>query len=232
MGNDVRTNNEGLIFSVSANKEKDFSKGIAIGSIYHPNENTHLEPVRYAKGSGFWRLGMLPFVIGSNTFIRLLKIMMEFLKKPIMYLKLYTVKDFARQSIVLLFMQHIDSTLSLNKGLFRLKSKVTSGQKPTAFIPEAKAIVEQYNSISGGKSFVYVSESIFNIPSTAHILGGAVMGDNIHEGVIDKDNKVFGYSNMYVCDGSSISANPGVNPSLTITAISERAMSKVPQNKN
>ncbi len=232
VGHDVRTNNEGLIFSVSANKEKDFSKGIAIGSIYHPNENTHLEPVRYAKGSGFWRLGMLPFVIGSNTFIRLLKIMMEFLKKPLMYFKLYTVKDFARQSIVLLFMQHIDSTLSLNKGLFRLKSKVTSGQKPTAFIPEAKAIVEQYNSISGGKSFVYVSESIFNIPSTAHILGGAVMGDNIHEGVIDKDNKVFGYSNMYVCDGSSISANPGVNPSLTITAISERAMSKVPQNKN
>jgi cholesterol oxidase len=149
-----------------------------------------------------------------------------------MYFKLYTVKDFAKQSIVLLFMQHIDGTLSLNKGLFRLKSKVTSGQKPTAFIPEAKFIVDQYNSISGGKSFVYVSESIFNIPSTAHILGGAVMGNNIHEGVIDKDNKVFGYSNMYVCDGSSISANPGVNPSLTITAISERAMSKVPQNKN
>ena len=227
VGKDVRTNNEGLIFSVSANKEKDFSKGIAIGSIYHPNENTHLEPVRYAKGSGFWRLGMLPFVIGSNTFSRLFKIMIEFLTKPLMYFKLYTVKDFAKQSIVLLFMQHIDSTLSLNKGLFRLKSKVTSGQKPTAFIPEAKAIVEQYNQISGGKSFVYISESVFNIPSTAHILGGAVMGDTIHEGVIDKDNKVFGYEHMYICDGSAISANPGVNPSLTITAISERAMSKV-----
>jgi cholesterol oxidase len=171
---------------------------------------------------------MLPFVIGSNTFSRLFKIMIEFLTKPLMYFKLYTVKDFAKQSIVLLFMQHIDSTLSLNKGLFRLKSKVTSGQKPTAFIPKAKAIVEQYNQISGGKSFVYVSESIFNIPSTAHILGGAVMGDTIHEGVIDKDNKVFGYEHMYICDGSAISANPGVNPSLTITAISERAMSKVP----
>lgn len=232
VGKDVRTNNEGLIFSVSADKEKDFSKGIAIGSIYHPDENTHLEPVRYARGSGFWRLGILPFVVGNNTFSRLYKIFIEFLKKPLMYFKLYTIKDFATQSIVLLFMQHVDSTLSLNRGLFRLKSKVTSGNKPTAYIPEAKAIVEQYNHISGGKSFVYVSESIFNIPSTAHVLGGAVMGSNIHEGVIDKDNRVFGYENMYICDGSTISANPGVNPSLTITAISERAMKKVPENKN
>lgn len=232
VGKDVRTNNEGLIFSVSSDTEKDFSKGIAIGSIYHPNEHTHLEPVRYSKGSGFWRLGMLPFVIGNNTFSRLFKILKALVSQPLTYFKLYSVKDFAKQSIVLLFMQHIDGTLSLNKGLFRLKSKVTSGQKPTAFIPEAKFIVDQYNSISGGKSFVYVSESIFNIPSTAHILGGAVMGNNVHEGVIDKDNKVFGYSNMYICDGSAISANPGVNPSLTITAISERAMSKVPQNKN
>lgn len=232
VGKDVRTNNEGLIFSVSADIEKDFSKGIAIGSIYHPDENTHLEPVRYSRGSGFWRLGMLPFVVGNNTFSRLYKIFIEFLKKPLMYFKLYTVKDFAKQSIVLLFMQHIDSTLRLNRGLFRLKSKVTSGNKPTAYIPEAKAIVEQYNRISGGKSFVYASESIFNIPSTAHILGGAVMGASIHEGVIDKDNKVFGYENMYICDGSTISANPGVNPSLTITAISERAMKKVPENKN
>ena len=228
VGYDVRTNNEGLILSVSADKEKDFSKGIAIGSIYHPNENTHLEPVRYAKGSGFWRIGVLPFVVGRNTFSRLFKILKAFYSHPLTYFKLYTVKDFAKQSIVLLFMQHVENKLQFSKGIFRLKSKLISGSKPTAFIPEAKEIVEQYNKISGGKSFVYVSESIFNIPSTAHILGGAVMGANISEGVIDKNNKVFGYPNMYICDGSTISANPGVNPSLTITAISERAMSKVP----
>jgi cholesterol oxidase len=175
---------------------------------------------------------MLPFVVGNNTFIRLFKILKALLRQPLTYLKLYTVKDFAKQSIVLLFMQHIDSKLQFKRGMYRLKSKLISGNKPTAFIPEAKAIVEQYNNISGGKSFVYVSESIFNIPSTAHILGGAVMGLNIHEGVIDKNNKVFGYENMYICDGSAISANPGVNPSLTITALSERAMSKVPENKN
>lgn len=232
VGHDVRTNNEGLIFSVSADKEKDFSKGIAIGSIYHPNKNTHLEPVRYAKGSGFWRLGMLPFVIGSNTFLRLLRILKAFASQPLSYLRLYMVNDFAKQSIVLLFMQHIESTLQLKRGLFRLKSKLATGTKPTAFIPEAKEFVEQYNRISGGKSFVYISESIFNIPSTAHILGGAVMGDTIQEGVIDKNHKIFGYPNMFVCDGSAISANPGVNPSLAITALSERAMNYVPENKN
>ena len=74
---------------------------------------------------------------------------------------------------------------------------------------------------------VLATETISGIPSTAHILGGAVMGEDISKGVIDKDNKVFGYENMYVCDGSMISANPGVNPSLSITAITERAMSKI-----
>jgi cholesterol oxidase len=232
VGEEVRTNNESLIFNVSADKEKDFSKGVAIGSIYHPDDYTHLEPVRYAQGSGFWRTGLLPFVPGSNVFIRFGRIIKEFFKSPLTYLKLYTVRDFARQSVVLLFMQHIDSTLSLRKGWFRLKSKVTEGTKPTAHIPDAKKLADAYSEISGGKSFVYITESIFNIPSTAHILGGAVMGTDEKEGVIDKNNRVFGYNNMYICDGSMISANPGVNPSLTITAISERAMSKIPAKNN
>ena len=231
VGDDIRTNNESLIFSVSADKEKDFSKGVAIGSIYHADENTHLEPVRYARGSGFWRTGMLPFVMGKNFLIRFIRILGEFVRHPVVYFKLYTVGDYAKHSVVLLFMQHIDSKLSLRRGLFRMKSKVTEGIRPTAHIPDARKLADAFNSISGGKSFVYLTESVFNIPSTAHILGGAVMGADQAEGVIDKDNKVFGYDNMYVCDGSMISANPGVNPSLTITAICERAMSKI-QNCN
>ncbi|HYA87549.1 MAG TPA: GMC family oxidoreductase, partial [Nitrospirota bacterium] len=83
-----------------------------------------------------------------------------------------------------------------------------------------------------GKPMVLLTETIFGIPTTAHILGGVVMGRSRDEGVIDKDNKVFGYENMYVCDGSMISANPGVNPSLTITALSERAMSKIPEKRS
>ncbi len=79
---------------------------------------------------------------------------------------------------------------------------------------------------------VLLTETLFGIPTTAHILGGCVMGKNSDEGVIDKDNRVFGYENMYVCDGSMISANPGVNPSLTIVALSERAMNNSPKKSD
>ena len=111
-----------------------------------------------------------------------------------------------------------------------MKSRLSSGKAPSAFIPEAHKIAREHAKITNSKSVVMLTETLTGIPSTAHILGGAVMGKDGQSGVIDKDNKVFGYVNMYVCDGSMISANPGVNPSLSITAISERAMSKI-QNK-
>ena len=113
-----------------------------------------------------------------------------------------------------------------------MKSKVDQGEPPTAFIPEAKELADGYAEIMGGKPSVLMSETLAGIPTTAHILGGAVMARSAAEGVIDKDNKVFGYENMLVCDGSMISANIGVNPSLTITALSERAMSLIPAKEN
>jgi cholesterol oxidase len=122
-------------------------------------------------------------------------------------------------------MQQIDTTLSFKKGLFRLKTRVDSGSKPSAQIPLAFELAKQYSELNNAKPMVLMSETLFNMPSTAHILGGAVMGANADEGVIDKNNMVFGYKNMMICDGSMISANPGVNPSLSIAAITERAMS-------
>ena len=127
-------------------------------------------------------------------------------------------------------MQHLDSKLRFRKGLLGMKSSLSSGVKPTAFITEADEMAERHAKLTNSKSVAMFTETLTGIPSTAHILGGAVMGSTPEEGVIDKDNKVFGYKNMYVCDGSMISANPGVNPSLSITAISERAMSKIPSN--
>ena len=109
-----------------------------------------------------------------------------------------------------------------------MNSTLDSGEPPTAFVPEAKELAERYANIVDGKPMVLLTETLAGIPTTAHILGGAVMGKNSEEGVIDKNNRVFGYENMLICDGSMISANPGVNPSLTITALSERAMSKIP----
>ena len=108
-----------------------------------------------------------------------------------------------------------------------MKSQKGEGSLPTAFLPEAKKLAKRFGEIVNGTPGALLSEVIFGIPTTAHILGGAVMGKDKNEGVIDKNNKVFGYEKMYVCDGSMISANPGVNPSLTILALSERAMSKI-----
>ena len=126
-------------------------------------------------------------------------------------------------------MQHLDSTIKLKRGFFNLKSNVTTGSKPTPFIPMAKILADKVADEINGKPFMMSTDIITGAPSTAHILGGAVIGKDSKSGVIDINQRVFGYDNMYVCDGSAVSANPGVNPSLTITAMSERVMSKIPR---
>ena len=228
VGNFIRTNNESLILVTTNKKELDLSKGIAIGSIVRANEHSHVEAVRYGSGSWFWKLLGVPITYGNNFFIRLCKLFLRLITKPASWLSIYFTKDFAKESVILLFMQHIDSALRFRRGVFNLKSTLSSGTAPTAFMPYAKEIAEETGKIIGGHPFVLVTEAITGIPTTAHILGGAVIGRSPEQGVIDHDHKVFGYKNMYVCDGSAISANPGVNPALTITAMSERAMSKIP----
>jgi cholesterol oxidase len=161
-------------------------------------------------------------------FYRLIKLIFQYIKHPILYFKLFTVKDFAKQSVILLFMQHLDSAIHFKKGIFKMNSSMSSGKVPTAFIPLAKSLAEKTAEIVNGKPMVLITEALTGIPTTAHILGGAVIGVSSETGVIDANQKVFGYDNMYVCDGSAISANPGVNPSLTITAMAERAMSLIP----
>ena len=228
LGEMVRTNNEALIMNVSFDKDKDMSDGIAIGSMIELDENSHIEPVRYGNGSGFWRVSAFPLVSEKNWFKRMIKLLLLPLSDPIKWLKVYFVKDFAKSTSIILFMQHLDSTLKLKKGIFGMKTKLEKGKAPSAFIPEAHEIAKKYCKQINAKALVLSLETIAGTPSTAHILGGAVMGEDSEHGVIDKNNKVFAYENMYVCDGSFISANPGVNPALSITAISERAMSKIP----
>ena len=230
-GYEIRTNNESLIYVVSKNSEKDFSKGVAIGSIFPSDENSHIEPVRYGSGSNFWKLMGVPLTFGTNIFVRIWKLFYHLVRHPISWLRVYFTKNFSERSIILLFMQHLDSTVRFKKGLFNLTSRISTGKAPTAFMPEAKKLADGVASIINGKSFVLGTEALTGIPTTAHILGGAVIGKTSETGVIDENQKVFGYDNMYVCDGSAVSANPGVNPSLTITAMTEMAMSKIPDKE-
>jgi cholesterol oxidase len=171
---------------------------------------------------------MSPLVFGRNMLFRFFNIIYDWLRHPVKNLRVFFIDDFAKRTQILLFMRTIESRLRFSKGLFGMKSNLESGSAPTAFIPDAKKYAEQYSKIVNGKPVTLITETLFGMPTTAHILGGAVMGKAASEGVINKDNRVFGYENMYICDGSMISANPGVNPSLSIMAITERAMSKIP----
>lgn len=228
LGHGVRTNSESLIGVTTFDRHTSFSEGIAIGSIVELDEHRHVEPVKYPPGNGIWRILMAPMVKGSTWPRRLLNMVLQPMKQPWAYLRTFFVNDWSRRTQILLYMESIDSTLRLKRSrIGTTRTAMESGPAPTAFNPQAQDIAHRVERIVNGKAMVMMQETLLGIPSTAHILGGACMGRNASEGVIDRDNRVFGYANMWVCDGSAISANPGVNPSLTITALTERAMAQV-----
>lgn len=228
VGKEVRTNNESLICVTQLDNTSDLSKGIAIGAILHTDEHSHLEICRYGAGSGAWRLSFLPFVEGKNAGVRFFRMIKDVVLHPVTYWKYLMVKDWAKSSAVMLFMQTLDSTVTFTRnGRGGMQTAVVGEEKPTAFIPRAIELARKFEKMLNGKAMAFGLTPLAGIPGTAHILGGAVMGASAETGVIDRDNRVFGYENMLVCDGSMVSANPGVNPALSITAIAERAMEKI-----
>ncbi len=237
VGSSVRTNHEALIGVIAPDSKDDFSRGVAITSILETDECSHIEPVRYAEGSGFFRMLALPQVTGGNLARRLFETTSSFAKAPMDWLKALTVKDFAKQTQILLYMRTLEGTLRLRLGRhvttgFRrgLTSELEEGAPaPTPFIPEATELAHRFAEKVKGTVISLMTETLAGTPTTAHILGGACMGRDAKEGVIDAEHRVFGYDGLYVIDGSAISANPGVNPSLTITALAERAMSRIPK---
>ncbi len=235
LGDFVRTNSEAL-FAVVAPDRKDFSEGVAITSIFHPDGESHLEPVRYGRGSGFFRLLALPHSPGATVTRRLWGAFRDFFRRPRLWLRALAVRDFAAQSQILLYMRTLEGSLALRLGrsVFSgfqagLVSRLEKGaDAPKAFMPEATALAERFAAKVGGVPLSLLTETLLGTPSTAHILGGACMGSDENEGVVDRDHRVFNYEGLYVIDGSSVSANPGVNPSLTIAAMAERAIGLVP----
>jgi len=236
VGDNVRTNSEALAGVIVPDTNVDFSKGVAITSILHTDDHSHVEPVRYAKGSGFFRLMVLPQTSGPDVFSRLAGAARGVAKSPLKWAKAFAVRDFAKQSPVLLYMRTLEGTLSMRLGR-GLRTGFKRGivtklddpaNRPRADIPEAIELSQRFAEKVGGVAAALLTETVLGVPSTAHILGGACMGDSTHNGVIDHRHQVFGYDGLYVIDGSAMSANPGVNPSLSITALAERAMSLIP----
>lgn len=233
VGCNIRTNNESLLVVTSTDrKDKDYTEGIAIGSIVDIDENSHLEPVRYGKGSSFFRMLSIPYVPSKWALVRIFGVLGVLFTNPLRLLKTIFHRKYSESTVIMLFMQTLDSTLRMKLGkVTQLKTTVESGAVPSGFIPEAARLAKALGKKLKAIPYANYTDVLLGTPTTAHVLGGAVMGKDASEGVIDRNNKVYGYENMMVCDGSMISANPGVNPSLSITAISELAMSKVPRKK-
>jgi len=235
VGAAVRTNSESLIGVIAPDEPESLADGVAITSILHTDEHSHIEPVRYGKGSGFFRTMVLPHSPGPTAVARLLGAARSVTRNPRAWLKALTVRDFASKSQVLLYMRALEGTLrlELGRGPFTAyrRGLVTAldetGAAPAADIPEANDLARRFAEKLKGVTMTLLTETILGVPSTAHILGGCCMGESSADGVIDARHQVFGYEGLYVVDGSAVSANPGVNPSLTITALAERAMSFV-----
>ncbi|MBL4849347.1 MAG: GMC family oxidoreductase [Planctomycetes bacterium] len=235
VGSFVRTNSEALLGVTSRRKDIDLSRGVAITSIVHTDAHSHIEPVRYPKGSSFFRILSAPHIQGGPLPVRLAQAVSAFARRPLDYLGAAFASRWAERTAVLLYMRTLEGHLDLKlgrawaQGFVRgLTTRLAEGPAPLATIPEASELARDFAKEIDGVVQSLLTETVLGIPTTAHILGGACMGKDPDEGVINTDHAVFGYPGLFVIDGAAVSANPGVNPSLTITALAERAMTKIP----
>ena len=231
LGKLSRTNSEALTGTIMPKGEVDYSKGSAITSSFFPDEHTHVEPVRYGKGSNF--MGLLQTVMTDGTDIK--KRRKQWLKqvvtKPSLLLKIMDVRKWSERTVVALIMQNVDSSITVKgkRGFlgWRLTSENDSDQPNATYIPAANEVARRIAENKGGIAGGHIGDLV-NAPFTAHFVGGCVIGASANEGVIDPYHRVWNYPTLHIVDGASVTANLGVNPSLTITAQAERAFSMWP----
>jgi len=237
LGEEVRNNNEAFMGVVSRSHETDFSKGISISSIYGADDETHIEAVRFPAKSAMMAvlLGSPLIDTGGSGFMRLMKTLFEIVKHPIDFLNTKIMPNVAKRMTLLMAMQTKDTRLKIGYGrhlltLFRrgLVSNDAAEGLPEAKVEighrVAKAFGEKTNGITAGS----ITEGLFDVSTTAHLLGGCPMGRDASDGVIDTECRVYNYPGLFIIDGSIMPGNPGLNPSLTITALAEYAMSRIP----
>jgi cholesterol oxidase len=236
LGDRARTNSENILGVTARGRETDYSKGVAITSIASLDEVTHVEPVRYSDGSSFIRLLTAPLINSQGSIpVRILKTLWEVIKHPWDFLYSKFFSRWARFTTILLVMQTEENLTRVRLG----RSLFTFGRKGLIILQEkahlasgltlASRVTRLYAEKTNGVPATAFTDSLFNFPTTAHFMGGVPFGLNDQEGVIGLDYQVHNYPGLYVVDGSVMPANPGVNPSLTITALAEYAMSKIPE---
>jgi len=227
----TRTNSEALVGARTSHKNTDYTQGVAITSSWHPDDVTHIEPCRYGKGSNAMALLNTVLTDGGTRWQRYRQAMVTLAKKPSI-IKALVPRKWSEQIIILLVMQTLNNSITVFRkrsifGVKRLSTRQGEGEPNPTSIPvgyeAARKLAENIDGIAGG-----LWSDMFNIPMTAHFIGGCTIGATSEEGVIDPYHRLFGYDGLYVVDGAALSANLGVNPSLSITAQAERAMSLWP----
>jgi cholesterol oxidase len=239
LGHMVRTNSEALLGSVARKSDINYSEGVAISSIYNHDEITRIEPVRYPDGSSLMRFLAAPLIdTDVSVPMRLLKFFWWSLTHPLDFLKALVLPGWAHNVTILLVMQHADNRMRFRIGrslftLFRrgMVADEEPGYKIHAQVEGSHEVTREFAKRTNGVALGSIGENLLGLPTTAHILGGAPIGENADEGAVDENFQVHNYEGLYIIDGSVMPANPGVNPSLTITALAEYAMSKI-QPKN
>ncbi len=234
LGELVRTNSE-MILAVTVPEDypDDLTKRVAISGSIYPDPHTHIETVTYGKDGDSMSM-LYTLLVGDGTRVtRPLKLLAQILRHPGRFAKTLWPRGWSRRTIILLVMQTLDNAIALRpklkrSGDVRLQTEQDPERPNPTFIPVANKAAEWLAERTGGVAQSSTAEALMNIPTTAHILGGAVIGHSPEDGVIDRRQRVFGYENLLVCDGAAIPANVGVNPSLTITALAEHAMAAVP----
>ncbi len=230
LGHLSRTNSESILGAIAPDTKVDYSQGVAITSSFHPDEDTHIEPVRYGKGSNVMSLLQTVLTDGDGPGPRWQTWLKEIWREKASVLDLYDLRHWSERTVIALVMQTLDNSIttfskrSRLTGRWYVSSRQGHGAPNPTWIPVANQAVRKMAQIIGGKSGGSIGEP-FNRPLTAHFIGGCTIGESPDTGVIDPYQRVFGHPGLHVVDGSAISANLGVNPSLTITAQAERAMS-------
>jgi cholesterol oxidase len=232
LGKLSRTNSESLVGAVMPHGgEIDFSQGAAITSSFFPDEHTHVEPVRYGKGSNFMGLLQTVMTDGHSAKVRRRQWAKTLITKPSMVAKILDVRKWSERTVIALVMQNVDSSIAVRgkRGIFgwRLTSKNDSEHPNATYIPAANEVVRKIAKNYGGTPGGHIGDLV-SAPFTAHFVGGCVISDDPNKGVIDPYHRVWNYPTLHVVDGASVTANLGVNPSLTITAQAERAFSLWP----
>jgi cholesterol oxidase len=237
LGYVVRTNTESIQAVTSPDDSRDFAKSVAITSSIYPDPDTHIEVVTYGEGADSLST-LYTLMTGDGT--RLTRPLMwigQVLRHPLNFLRTFWPRKWSRRTVILLVMQTLNTAMRLRprRRLFGRGVRLQTEQDPErpnpTFIPVAEKAARWWAQRTGGRATSSTFEAVFNIPTTAHILGGAVIGPDAEHGVVDGGNRAYGYENLLVCDGAAVPANPGVNPSLTITALAESAMAEIPEKR-